>query len=132
MSRASFRSVSSGQADGIGSRREVGVAPGSLHGARLPSVLVLDGEWRAALGVVRTLGAQGVPVMVGGPGRLAMAGFSRYPARRFAYSLTGGPEVHLARTPEKARTLRALASVPRLAGPRARLKKIPRPAAGMP
>lgn len=55
-----------------------------------PSVMVLDGESRAALGVVRSLGALGVPVLVGGDGGLAMAGFSRFCSRRFAYPLAAG------------------------------------------
>lgn len=47
--------------------------------------MVLDGESRATLGVVRSLGRLGIPVMVGGNDPLAMSGFSRHATRRFTY-----------------------------------------------
>ena len=71
-------------------RRDRG-AHGLIHSAdgcnrvSLPSVLVLDGHLRATLGIVRSLGRLGIPMMVGSNVPLAMAGVSRYAARRFAY-----------------------------------------------
>jgi predicted ATP-grasp superfamily ATP-dependent carboligase len=50
-----------------------------------PVVMVLDGETRATLGVVRSLGRKGVPIIVGSNSRLGQSGFSRYAHRRFSY-----------------------------------------------
>ena len=49
------------------------------------SVLVLGGQHRNALGVVRNLGRLGIPVYVGGDRRLARSNWSRYARRHFIY-----------------------------------------------
>jgi len=48
-----------------------------------PSVLVLDGEQRAALAVVRSLGRKGVTVSVASSTRQSLAGGSRFAVREF-------------------------------------------------
>ena len=50
-----------------------------------PSVLVLGGQHRNALGIVRNLGHQGIPVYVGADRRFARSNCSRYAARHFTY-----------------------------------------------
>ena len=50
-----------------------------------PSLMVLDAEFRATLGIVRNLGRKGIPLFVGGGGPLSMAGYSRHAAKRFTY-----------------------------------------------
>lgn len=58
-----------------------------------PRVVLLDGQSRVALAIVRRLGSRGVPVWVGSPEPFAFAGYSRYAARRFRYpSGRSGPE----------------------------------------
>ncbi len=47
--------------------------------------MVLDGGSRTALGVVRSLGRLGIPIMVGSNDPLGRSGFSRYATRRFTY-----------------------------------------------
>ncbi len=51
-----------------------------------PTLMVLDGEAIATLGIVRSLGRKGIPVMVGNVG-LGVSGFSRNAQRRFSYPL---------------------------------------------
>lgn len=51
----------------------------------LPAVLVLDGNQRSALAVVRSLGRRGVPVVVGEATARSLAGASRYCWRRIRY-----------------------------------------------
>ena len=51
----------------------------------LPAVLVLDGNQRSALAVVRSLGSQGVPVVVGESTARSLAGSSRYCWRQLCY-----------------------------------------------
>ena len=51
----------------------------------LSSLMVLDGESRNTLGVVRSLGRQGIPLMVGSGSPFGRSCFSRYAARRFVY-----------------------------------------------
>ena len=50
-----------------------------------PSILVLGGQHRNALGIVRHLGRLGIPVLVGGDSRFARSNYSRYAQRRFTY-----------------------------------------------
>jgi len=50
-----------------------------------PSVLLLGGEHRNALGIVRDLGRLGIPVYVGADRRFARSNYSRYVTRRFVY-----------------------------------------------
>lgn len=72
-----------------------------------PSLMVLNGEARAALGVVRNLGRKGVPVYVGGNERWAMASRSRHARRRFAYPpLATDPERTHAAVMERIRQWR--------------------------
>ena len=47
--------------------------------------MVLGGQHRNALGIVRRLGQLGIPVFVGGDSRFARANHSRYAERRFVY-----------------------------------------------
>jgi predicted ATP-grasp superfamily ATP-dependent carboligase len=49
------------------------------------SVMILDGNARAATGVVRSLGGLGVEVIVGSDTGFGRAGYSRYAVRRFCY-----------------------------------------------
>lgn len=49
----------------------------------LPTLMVLDGEVLVTLGIVRSFGRKGIPVMVGSVGY--GSGFSRYARRRFSY-----------------------------------------------
>jgi len=51
----------------------------------LPSLMILDGESRSALGVVRSLGRQGIPLMVGSSHPFGRSCFSRHVLRRFRY-----------------------------------------------
>jgi len=59
------------------------------HGVRidmtLPTLMILDGETRSALSVVRSLGRKGIPMIVGSHHGLGRSGFSKYPIRRFTY-----------------------------------------------
>lgn len=50
-----------------------------------PSVLVLGGQHRNALGVVRDLGRRGIPVYVGSDDSFARSNWSRHAARSFTY-----------------------------------------------
>jgi len=50
------------------------------------SVFVTDGEQRATLALVRSLGGSGVPVTVGSESADSLAGSSRYCVRRFCYA----------------------------------------------
>ncbi|MDA1237088.1 MAG: ATP-grasp domain-containing protein [Acidobacteria bacterium] len=50
-----------------------------------PAVVLLDGQSRAALAIVRQLGSQGIPVWVGSQEPLAFAGYSRHAVGRFRY-----------------------------------------------
>lgn len=79
----------------------------------LPSVMVLDGESRATLGIVRSLGRRGIPVMVGGNDPLAMSGFSRYATRRFTYPpLKAGVEATHAAVIDHVRSWQPAALMP--------------------
>ena len=62
----------------------------------LPSLMILDGESKTTLGIVRSLGMLGIPIMVGGIGALAQSGFSRFSTRRFSYPhpAAGAPAMH--------------------------------------
>ena len=51
----------------------------------LPTLMILDGESRTAIGVVRSLGRLGIPLMVGSGRPLGRSGFSRFAKRRFSY-----------------------------------------------
>jgi predicted ATP-grasp superfamily ATP-dependent carboligase len=51
----------------------------------MPSVLVTDGDERAALAVTRALGGRGISVIVGAEGESSLAAASRYCARSFTY-----------------------------------------------
>jgi len=51
----------------------------------MESIMVLDGESRAVLAVVRHLGRRGVPVFVGGSTTLARAKYSKYCRKGFTY-----------------------------------------------
>jgi len=51
----------------------------------MPSLLVLDGESRTTLGIVRSLGPLGIPIAVGGGKPYAKAAYSRYADHRFIY-----------------------------------------------
>ena len=59
----------------------------------LPTLMVLDGEGRTTLGVVRALGRRGVPIIVGSNHLLGRSGFSRNVRHRFDYP---SPDVALA------------------------------------
>ena len=50
-----------------------------------PPLMVLEGNGRATLGVVRSLGRLGIPLYVGSDDRLPKSGLSRYATRRFGY-----------------------------------------------
>lgn len=59
----------------------------------MPSLMVLDGESRASLGIVRSLGRMGIPIAVGSAFFLGRSGYSRYAGHRFTYpSPKQGPE----------------------------------------
>jgi len=58
----------------------------------LMSALVLDGDSRIALGLVRALGRKGVKVIVGGPKKRSRAFFSRYCSASFVYPVDPGGE----------------------------------------
>ena len=58
-------------------------------GANQPSIMVLGGQHRNALEIVRHLGQLGIPVFVGGDSRFARANYSRYAQRRFVYPSFG-------------------------------------------
>jgi predicted ATP-grasp superfamily ATP-dependent carboligase len=47
--------------------------------------MILEGNSRTTLGVVRSLGRRGIPIFLGSSQRLPKSGLSRYVARRFAY-----------------------------------------------
>ena len=48
-------------------------------------VLVLDGQWRHALSVTRSLGKRGIKVVVGSISKVALSKFSRYCYSRIIY-----------------------------------------------
>lgn len=50
-----------------------------------PTVMLLDGETRAALGIVRSLGRRGVPIVVGCNHPLGRSAFSKYAQKHFVY-----------------------------------------------
>jgi predicted ATP-grasp superfamily ATP-dependent carboligase len=57
------------------------------------SVLVLDGQWRNTLSVVRSLGRRGIQIDVGEDTPLALCSFSKYVKRHFVYpSVKSDPE----------------------------------------
>jgi predicted ATP-grasp superfamily ATP-dependent carboligase len=57
------------------------------------SVLILDGQWRNTLSVVRSLGRRGIKIDVGEDTPLALCSFSRYAKRHFVYpSVKSDPE----------------------------------------
>lgn len=63
----------------------------------LPSVLVLDGNQRSTLAVVRSLGKRGIPVIVGESTARSIAGVSRFCWRQVQYpSPENNPEKFLA------------------------------------
>jgi predicted ATP-grasp superfamily ATP-dependent carboligase len=47
--------------------------------------MILEGNSRTTLGVVRSLGRRGIPIFLGSSERLPKSGVSRYVTRRFAY-----------------------------------------------
>jgi len=49
------------------------------------TLMVLDGEMRAALGIVRSLGRMGVPIIVGSHNSPGKSALSKYIQRRFTY-----------------------------------------------
>ena len=51
----------------------------------LHSLMILEGESRAALGIVRSLGQAGIPIMVGGSWKFGRSQFSRYIKKCFVY-----------------------------------------------
>ena len=50
-----------------------------------PNCMVLDGETRAALGIIRSLGKKGIPIIVGSNNSMGRSGFSKYAQKRFVY-----------------------------------------------
>jgi predicted ATP-grasp superfamily ATP-dependent carboligase len=50
-----------------------------------PDILVLDGQFRAALGVVRSLSQKGLSIVVGSNKTLAITNYSRYIKKHFTY-----------------------------------------------
>lgn len=50
-----------------------------------PSLMILGGDHRNALGIIRTFGRAGIPVFVGGSHGTSYCGFSRYASQRFTY-----------------------------------------------
>ncbi|MBM4308766.1 MAG: ATP-grasp domain-containing protein [Deltaproteobacteria bacterium] len=54
-----------------------------------PTVMVLDGETRASLSIVRSLGQRGVPIVVGCNHPLGRSKFSRYAKEHFVYPKDG-------------------------------------------
>ncbi len=67
--------------EGYGERRH----PRKTWKSSQPSVLVLGGQHRNALGVVRDLGRRGIPVFVGSDDPFARSNWSRYASRTFTY-----------------------------------------------
>lgn len=57
----------------------------SREGGPKPSLMVLGGEHRNALDLVRNLGRLGIPLFVGGNSMLARSLYSRFPTERFVY-----------------------------------------------
>lgn len=53
-----------------------------------PNLMILDGESRATLGIVRSLGTRGIPIIVGSNDSLGRSGFSKYVQKRFTYPST--------------------------------------------
>jgi predicted ATP-grasp superfamily ATP-dependent carboligase len=72
----------------------------------LPSLMVLDGESRITLGIVRSLGRRGIPIMVGSDSPLGKSGFSRYAQERFNYNLKEGLQTAHQRIIEKVKSFR--------------------------
>ena len=69
--------------------------PQSMQSSEIPSILVLDGEHRAALAVVRSLGGRGWLVHVGSSVRHSLAGGSRFTAsERLLPDPLGGTEAY--------------------------------------
>lgn len=50
-----------------------------------PTVMLLDGETRAALGIVHSLGRRGVPIVIGSNNPLGRSAFSKYAQKHFVY-----------------------------------------------
>lgn len=48
-------------------------------------VLVLDGQWRHALSITRSLGKKGINVAVGDPSKTALSKFSKYCCKKLTY-----------------------------------------------
>lgn len=60
-----------------------------------PTVMLLDGETRATLGIVRSLGRRGVPIVVGCNHPLGRSAFSKYAQKHFVYPKDGElTEIH--------------------------------------
>ena len=73
----------------------------------VPTLMVLDGESRITLGIVRRLGRKRIPIIVGSDFPLGKTEFSRYVQDRFDYDLKGDGllTAHL-RILEKVQSLR--------------------------
>jgi hypothetical protein len=50
-----------------------------------PKCMVLDGETRAALGIIRSLGKRGIPIIVGSNNPMGRSGFSKHAQKQFVY-----------------------------------------------
>lgn len=50
-----------------------------------PKCMVLDGETRAALGIIRSLGKKDIPIIVGSNNPMGRSGFSKHVQKRFIY-----------------------------------------------
>lgn len=51
----------------------------------LPTLMILDENPRTSLGIVRSLGRLGIPIIVGSADRMPKSGLSRYVTRHFRY-----------------------------------------------
>ena len=75
--------------------------------------MVLGGEHRNALGIVRNLGSLGIPIFVGGNSLLARSLYSRFASKRFVYPpVSQGLEATQTAVIEKVRQLRPRALLP--------------------
>jgi len=60
-----------------------------------PALMVLDGERRSTLGIVRSFGQKGIPVIVGSNNSSGKSALSRYVQQSFTY-ITGDDELEKA------------------------------------
>ncbi len=72
------------------------------------SLMVLDGETRSTLGIVRSLGRKGIPIIVGSNNFLGRSNFSKYVKSHFTYPAQNPESAHYAIIKEIERNIESI------------------------